>query len=36
MYFIVRDGTHFRHVLNYLRDPPSFKLARTIIYECIS
>ena len=23
-YFIDRDGRHFHHVLNYLRDPPSF------------
>jgi hypothetical protein len=26
-YFIDRDGRHFYHVLNFLRDPVSFKLS---------
>jgi len=25
-YFIDRDGTHFRHILNFLRDPDTFEL----------
>ena len=33
-YFIDRDGTHFRHILNnHLRDPGSFKLGRALALE---
>ena len=30
VYFIDRDGTHFRHILNHLRDPGSFKLGAAL------
>jgi len=33
VYFIDRDGTHFRHILNHLRDPGSFTLSPAMPYE---